>query len=300
MIKSSFIKLLVTAIMLSSGVLVGQDTATPKPLDVQVASIPFVWPTTAAEASRITKGQILQLFQEMDTVVGGKTYSLGSYMFAKLDGKSFYLIATPDASGRELYYSIDIVMCIGITCRLDIRESDGPHDLAREIIDPDGDGHYVLLTKELVGQYRGTATKPIYIYKIHRIEDGRVVDVSAQYRALYDSKIVPAMKANEATVLSRYAANENEMKEAQAEIDYAYREYERRIRGENEAGLAEARQWAVDSDPRIQELAVATLADMNSAEAKGILQQMVNNPNAYIQSRAKSELERKKEIIKHD
>src|SRR5260370_25674777 len=132
-----------TSVMFSLALLVvlmpiamqGQATAFSRTLQLQ--SLPFAWPKTETEAARIVKPQILELCRELDDGRGNQwgTFNPGtdfieSYTFAKLDGKSMYLIALPDSSGRELYYDMEVIQCASLTCSVNFVDSDPPHNLA--------------------------------------------------------------------------------------------------------------------------------------------------------------------------
>jgi hypothetical protein len=261
---------------------------------IELSSLPFAWPQTLAQAARITKGQVLQLFQQIDAVVGGKTYSIGSYTFIKLDGDSLFLVATPDNSGRELYYFTVTIFCQINTCSVNAQESAPPHDLGREIVEDERGGH-LLITKELVGQYKGTATKYIYTYRLHRQVGNKLIDASAEEGAVFEKKILPLMKKTAATALAMYSEDQEDKEETEAEIDFAYRDYERRILGSRDAGLEEALQWASSKNPKIQELAVNILEKIDAPEADTALSDLAGSSNIFIRDRAREVMEKKRE-----
>lgn len=265
---------------------------------VDLRSLPLRWPDTDKEASQITRAQVLTLYRELDSAINDQldddqeTASIDNYIFAKLDGKSMYLIALPDSSGRDLYYYVEVIQCKGLTCTATLAASDPPHNLAREVLDITGNGQFEIVARTAVSGY-GTTSKPIYTYSVYTVNDEHLVDASSQYQDFFETRIKPKMKATEAKMLAADAGDETELNETRAEIAYAGRDYERRVLGNTQAGLDEARQWASSSDERIQHLAIATFGAIDTPEAEAALAMMSNTPNQHIGNEVQYQLDRK-------
>ncbi len=197
------------------------DRLNPRERHLQFGA-PFAWPQTpAAQApgTGVTREQVLQLIKELFANAIVPVYNIDEFRFAPLENGKMHLIVLGDATGRDFFDGVYAVYCTGKVCTCDTTESDWPNYLAEQLIDPEGEGVYKVVTKHWVLGYEGARTKPIFTYSIERIKNGTkyspvtgklvagpdFFDVTADYADYYTAKLLPkiesAKKAVEGTTV---------------------------------------------------------------------------------------------------
>lgn len=257
---------------------------------------PFSWPTDLAQASRLklTREQVAAFLDTLESDTDSPAFTVDSFRFAVLDHAGVSLVAVTDTSGRNLFYTLTVVTCMDAsTCKMATLPSSPPHNLDQDVVDVDHDGLSEIITKELAGQYEGAATKAVYTYNIYKLETTGFVDVSQQNRSFYENVILGRMKEDERRAMSAFAGDSGELKEAHAEVKFAQSYYQRHVAGNPNSGLAEASQWQTSSDKRIANLAVKTLADIDTAEATDSLKLLSKSSDQVTARSASLALQRK-------
>jgi len=193
------------------------------------------------------------------------------------------LVVLGDATGRNFFNEIYAVYCAGTTCTCDITESDWPNDLVEQLIDPQGEGVYKVVTKHWVLGYEGFRTKPIFTYSIQRIKGGAkyspvtrnlvvgpdFFDVTTEYADYYTAELLPKVEDAKKAVEGQYKSNEDQA-EAEAAVQFAYDDYRRRILHDTKAGFDNALKWIGSPYRGVQSLAIRTMEEIddNAAAAK--------------------------------
>jgi hypothetical protein len=262
---------------------------------VKVDNLPFVWPNSDSEASRITKSQVISLLRSItEAMLGageGEWEDVETFTFVTLDDSGLYLVAVSDSSPAKWFHEMQVVKCQGNTCSSSWIESTPPNDLNRQIVALSQDGkHQVLGWKSL--RSGGSQSEHNFLY-IYGISDGKVEDESAKYPEYYRVKVLPSYtkEAQELTPNEHYT--EEMVEKDRAKLLYAQEDVERRVFGDRMAGLSDAKQWEQSSDEDIKDLAIQTFEKIDSPEADAGLKRMSQSESKNIGQRAQEALARK-------
>ena len=116
------------------------------------AQLPFPWPKTRIQASKITKQQIIALIngtEKANWVQHGEDPSdirndVDSFIFTTLDDGPLYLIATDDGGSTWFQY-FEVIRCEEQTCFETTISSDPEIDLTKQLLDLKKDGRHQIL-----------------------------------------------------------------------------------------------------------------------------------------------------------
>jgi hypothetical protein len=251
------------------------------------------WPKTPSEiirANSYPKEQIEGFVNALLAGTGGPSASCQEFRFVPMEASKVHLIATADFSGRGFYFWVLVISPQkGAYEYLDI-QSDGPHFLAQEVIDINGDGLYEVVAKHLVGGYEGAATLPVYWLSILKVQDGRVVDVSKMYPDFYKRIVLPEVSFMTNVLNSASRVGKGETSILLAEYRFVYARVQRRIFGQKNAGLEEAIQWSESKATKLQELAIDALREIENPLSVQKLKQLTLSQNPDVARRAKQAL----------
>jgi hypothetical protein len=170
--------------------------------------------------------------------------------------------------------------------RMTVLPSAPPHLLGAELVDLDGDGTFELLTRELVGEYDGAQTLPLYWYSVFRVQNSVPHDASARYRRFYDERLLPEIRIVSRLVQLSGQPSERLAAEIRAKARFLSAKYERRIAGVADAGFTDAVEWSKSENPHVQMLAVETLRDMDTTAALEELKKLEKAGNSAVSSAA--------------
>jgi hypothetical protein len=272
---------------------------------------PFAWPqTTAASApgTEVTHSQVLQLVKELFENDISPIYNIDQFRFVPLERGKISLVVVGDNTGRDFFNDIISIECAGTTCYVDSAPSDQPNDLSDQLIDPDGEGIYKMVTKRLVLGYQGAATKPIFTYSILKLKSGAkyspvsgkivvgpdLFDVTADYANYYTTSLLPKIERAKLGLEEKYGHGEG-LAEARAAAEFAYDDYRRRILRDPKAGFQNAISWLDSTNREVQKLGISSLEaiDDNAAEQK--LRELARSKDSEKAEEAKSALIRRAE-----
>jgi hypothetical protein len=225
--------------------------------------------------------------------------TVGQYGFAALSPGRPSLLATVDASGRGLFYSLAIANWDGSKVSVTVVEAHPPYDLPASVVDLDGDGLCEVISQELAGGYEGVRTKPIMWKKVLKSAASHSLsDVSLQNRWYFEQEVFPSLDALEAKLTALPDIGVLESEEIIAEFAFVRAKYRRALSGDASAGLDLGLQWAGSGNPKLQDLAVKTLADVPGRKARQALEQLAASPHLNISSAAKAARHSNPERIK--
>ena len=254
------------------------------------------WPTNEVEiaaANSVSPASMEDTVNAIAEPAQLPRLKVGEFRFTRLEPGKVHLIATVDASGRELYFSVIVISPPGTTPRFVILNSAPPHLLASELLDLDGKGVDVLITKELVAAYQGSANAPLFWYSIHRMNSGLLEDVSAVYPQFYRAMVLPVAGFVESALSSRTSDDKQKIEKYIAEATYLQFKYQRVVDGKTKAGLEAAVEWEKSDDPDIQMLAVKTFTELSLPRAIAGLEHLTRAPNFAVSQAAKMALDKK-------
>jgi len=163
--------------------------------------LPFEWPSDTAQAAVLAKkltadSVAADLFNNAGDPDVPET-SVEEFTFEQLERGKMYLVASVDGSGRGLYYATAFANCGSPQlCTSGVVYDAPPHDYCRDVVDLDGNGVKAIIAKELAGGYEGGNSVYIFTYKIYKVVHGTPVNVSARYKAYYESTLLPRMQAD--------------------------------------------------------------------------------------------------------
>jgi hypothetical protein len=226
----------------------------------------FRWPTSLqsmAAANRAPKAQIEAFYKAIRAqTAGGAAGSipLSQFRFALL-GPDKVCLATAGGDRFPWFLAITCPAHNGFddTTLLDERMD----LLVTDLLDLDGDGFDEVISSEFAAGYTGDASPPIYWYTIYSFKDGLPHDVSSQFRDFYDTEVLRWLARLERLVLPPLGSGSERNDYLEAQIVFTRLKYERKILGQPEAGLVEAREWADSPNANMQQLAVLTLQEIN-------------------------------------
>ncbi|MGH9340353.1 MAG: HEAT repeat domain-containing protein [Acidobacteriota bacterium] len=222
----------------------------------------------------------------------GPRAKISQFRFSPLEQSGIHLVATTDFSGREQYFQILVISPYdGSSFRYFELSSAPPHFLPTEVIDIDGDGIYELVLRELVGDYQGAETLPVFWFSIHRFQDGKIVDVSPEYKEYYLQTLLPKL-AFELRIASELAAQNSEYQYLFAAQSFIRSKFRRRILGELKAGFKEAVNWSKSEDIRIQFLSIKALEEIGDPESISILTELSTSEEQRVATRSNRALAR--------
>jgi hypothetical protein len=292
------------------------------------AGVPFVWPSTWADASSITikREDVLRFVVELHRDnADEEVYAIQGFRFVPLEKDKFYLVADADVSGRDLFGSLQIVRCEGAACIIGSQATEA-EDLDTDLVDVGGDGVFQVITKETAAPNVGMmGTVPLYVYLIRSLVGGDLVDVSSKYPEYFKDHILPRMEADGKGVEENIAsmdkpqplhvsdidgskrltpdAQENNPQEilrtqewkvkAAAERQYVQDDYHRRVLGEKTAGLENALKWARADDAWLKGFGVKALEPIDSPVAAAELSMIANSGDSSLAEDARNALIRR-------
>jgi len=248
------------------------------------------WPETLTEAQAANRlpAKSLETLLNGLRVAESPPLQIGEFRFAPMVGPGMCLVATVDASGRQMVYAVAVV-CPERSkgaFRMTVLPSAPPHLLGAELLDLDGDGAFELVTRELVGEYDGAQTLPLYWYSVFRVQNSVPHDASARYRRFYDDRLLPEIQFVSRLVQLSGQPPERRAAEILAKTRFLSAKYERRIAGVADAGFTDAVEWSKSDNPHVQMLAVETLRDMDSLAALEKLKKLEKAANPAVSSAA--------------
>lgn len=239
----------------------------------------FQWPQSASgipKSNMTPRTRVQGFVARIASELGSPPLKVGSFVFAPLEQGAPSLVATVDASGRDLFYALAVISPVKGGFRYCVLTSVAPHFLPSEVTDLNGRGLDEVITRELAGSYRGARTDPIYWYTVYAFHGGKPQDVSAQYPDFYRSVVLPPLVYLQSifdwmrTSIPRSRSQEFSPGSPEielAEIGFVLLKYQRAILGNKNAGLDDALGWARSSTPDIALLGVRSLSEMTAPEA---------------------------------
>lgn len=251
----------------------------------------FAWPASreAAPAANLTPKSDIQTFvNAVAAGTGAPPLAVGDFTFAPLEPGALSLVATVDASGRGLYYTIAVISRAGGGFRYATLPSAGPHFLPAELLDLRGDGLDEIVTRNYPAGYAGARAAPVYWYEIYSLDAGKPKNISAQFPAFYRATVLPQIRyLNDLFGWMKHSLPAGEMSGFHpgtpdlelAEIGFVRLKYQHVVLGNGNAGLAEALGWAVSPNPEIAVLGVRSLAEMTAPQAWDAIHKLWNSPN---------------------
>ena len=258
----------------------------------------FQWPSSSKEATelKLTNKDILTVLNDIYGDNAAPLYAVETFKFAQLEAGKLYLIAAVDGSGRELFYGTNIVYCESAqSCTEQDIYDVPPHNYSEELIDLDGNGVNELVVKDFAGGYEGGSSVNVFTYKIYKVIGGKATDVSDQYKAYYESTLLPKMKADLTGVRAQFK-EQSELEIIDALGIMAQDDYARRILKTPTAGLDHAKIWAHSGNRRLQRFAADTLAHMDDPAAEATLTEMANSDDEFTAKYASMTLEIRKHV----
>lgn len=289
------------------------------------AGVPFVWPSTRAEASKptIRREEVLRFLAGLDR--DDPPNAIQSFRFVPLEKDKFYLVADTDRSGNDLFGSLEIVRCEGSAC-IACQQPTEAEDLDSDIVDMRGDGVFDVVTKQSAGSRTlSTYGMPPFIYSIRSVIDDKLVDVSSKYPDYFKSHVLPRIEADRKAIEgmianidrpqplhlsdldgnkritpdeeenNRQAALSNQKLKLRAavELQYVQDDYHRRILGEKTAGLENALKWARSDDEGLREFGIKALEPIDSPAAAAELLRIANTKDSALAEDAHNALNRR-------
>lgn len=253
----------------------------------------FQWPSNSEEAAelKLNNADVLKVLNDIYGDNAAPAYAVDTFTFAQLEPGKLYLIAAVDGSGRALFYGTGIAYCKSPdTCTEQGIYDAPPHNYSEELVDLDGNGVKEIVAKDLAGGYEGYASMPVFTYKIYKVIDGRATDVSLQYKAYYESALLPKMKADVARARAMFPdQKDQDIIDALAVL--AQDDYARRILKQPTAGIEHAKVWVHSGNRRLEDYALQTLSRIDSPESDAVLQDLTKSDKQSLAEAAAREIE---------
>lgn len=262
---------------------------------IHLARLPLTWPDNQSAAAKVTKKQVVDLFNamkaaEQDTLTSALSYDVDQFLFAPLTAGRLQLVAVTDDSPRKLFQQISVVSCESTMCDWNSVYSNAPNILSRQVIDLDNDGVDELIVKQFVMPWHTRGVERTFVLDYR---GSALTDNSAQYLSYFDATVLPKLSADEAAAVPDELNGPKAVEELRAELQYAKADYRRRILHEKAAGLSDALAWENSADHDKQMLAVGSLEDIEAPEADEALQRITHSKNAAVAEAAEHALIRK-------
>ena len=244
----------------------------------------FQWPGSPSAipaANRTTKAQV-QAFvnavrkQSAERSAQSGVNPISRFRFARLGEGEICLAAT---SGERFPWFLDVICplrgAFGDTTLTDERMG----LLVTDLLDLDGDGFDEVISSEFAAGYQVAGTPAIYWYTIYSFKDGLPHNVSSQFRDFYDTEVLGWLARLERLVLPPLGSGSEQNDYLEAEIVFTRLKYQRKILGQDKAGLVEAQEWARSPAANMQELAVLTLREINDPTSIEVLRKLTTSRN---------------------
>ncbi len=289
------------------------------------SGVPFAWPSTWADVSSLTisREEMLRFLTALDR--NDPPDAIQSFRFVPLEKDKFYLVADTDASGNDLFGTLEIVRCEGAACIVCTQLTEA-EDLDTDIVDMNGDGVFEVVTKQSADYHtRSDWGRPPFVYSIRSVLNGKLVDITSKYPDYFKSHIFPRMEADRKTIEAMIAnmdrpqpvhlsdldgnkrlssdeeqngrqaalANDRWKLKATVELQYVQDDYHRRILGEKAAGLENALKWAKSDDEGLRAFGVKALEPIDSPTAASELLRIANSKDSSLAEDARNALNRR-------
>ena len=271
---------------------------------------PFAWPQTlapTAPGTEITHEQVFRLVKELFDNETPPVYDIEQFRVAPLERGKIHMVVVVDETGRGFFNGLVAIHCSGSSCSCDFTDSDWPNDLAEQIVDPEGEGVFKVVTKHWVLGYEGARTKPIFTYSIERIKTGTKLkafdevitgpdffDVTPDYAEYYTAKLLPKIEQARKGVEEKYGREEDRA-EARAAAEFAYDDYRRRILHDPKAGFENAISWLESPYREVQTLGISSLEAIYDKPAEEKLQELTRSKDKDKAGEAERALKRRAE-----
>jgi hypothetical protein len=272
--------------------------ASAQRVDTLEATHRLNWPESVADiprANRIPQEEVARFLNSFRGQEKEPTLRPQEFRFAPIERGRIGLAATVDASGRDLFYAVVVILPEGTRFRRTILPSAPPHFLAREVVDLTGDGIDEVITKEPVAGYQGAQTDPIFWWSIFEFRHGLPKDVSASFPEFYQRVVLPDLGYLEQLLALVRERDPRALRFQQAEVEFLRLKVRRKIFGEERAGLQEAIAWTETGDARLQELAIRALEEISGPQSLKKLEQLARSSDPLISQRANNALTRLRE-----
>jgi hypothetical protein len=320
-------KTVLACLVLSVGLGWSQGSDDQTAFDHKSASsgVPFVWPSTWGDVSSvaISREEVLRFLTALDR--DDPPDAIQSFRFVPLEKDKFYLVADTDASGNDLFGTLEIVRCEGAACIVCTQLTEA-EDLDTDIVDMNGDGVFEVVTKQSADYHtRSDWGRPPFVYSIRSVMNGKLVDISSKYPDYFKSHIFPRMEADRKAIEVMIAnmdkpqplhlsdlegnkrvsadeeqnnrqaalANDRWKLKATVELQYVQDDYRRRILGEKTAGLENALKWVRSDDQGLREFGVKALEPIDSPTAAAELLRIANSKDSELAENARNALNRR-------
>jgi hypothetical protein len=270
-------------------------SATPQEAKAFDATYRLTWPDNVADiarANRTAQDEVSRFINSFRGHAVEPPLALQEFRFAPIERGKIGLMATVDASGRDLFYAVMVVVPEGARFRRTMLPSAPPHFLPAELIDLDGDGVDEVITKEPVGGYQGARTEPIFWYSIFAIHGGLPKDVSARFPEFYNRMVLPGLDYLDRLFALVRERPPNTLRLQRAQVDFVRLKVRRKILGEKRVGLHEAINWAESGDTRLQELAISMFEEIPGQQSLKQLQELARSKDPVVSRRAQIALAR--------
>jgi hypothetical protein len=288
-----------TNLVLSAMIFLSTPLRAPaQKVDMVEATYRLNWPDSIsdiARTNRIPSEEVTKFLNSLRAQEEEPQLRVEEFRFASIERGRIGLAATVDASGRDLFYGVWVVLPEGTKFRRTLLASAPPHFLAREVLDLDGDGVEEVIAKEPIGGYQGARTDPIFWYSIFQFRRGLPKDVSSNFPEFYRRAVLPDLGYLLQLLALVGNTDPNAVRFQQAEIQFLQLKFTRKILGEQDAGLQEAVAWTDTGDTRLRELAISAFEEIPGPQSLKRLQELGRSDDPIVSRRALNALARLRE-----
>jgi hypothetical protein len=261
---------------------------------VQVSkAVPFfTWPQAGqavSVAEVASREQVGELLNAISDELWGTPVQIGRFAFARCWPGRATLVASYAVNGWST--SVAVVDWDGFRTLVHQLPAQGTYDLDKGLTDVDGDALAEIVTQTWALGYEGANTRPVVWKRILKMRaDYTLEDVSIKNRAYFEARIIPQLDELDARLPSMYEGKD--LKDALSQVQFVRDKYRRMLYGEAEAGLANARRWAQDSQWELQALAILAFEDIGTKEAREAITKLSISGSPVVAVRARDALRR--------
>lgn len=253
--------------------LVGADlTARPIHLHTRLE-----WPQTDQEAhvaNRLPKREIQTLVGSALGSPANDMPNFGDFRFARLGTSEVCLVAE---WGLRYAAEEEVICPAGPGAYWDTSLSDyAPAPLAWKVPDLNGDGNHVVVSSNRVVGSSTTGPLPVFWYELYSFQDGKPHDVSSAFPEFYRAEVLPRLWQFEGLVNYLFAAHPltSPAEYTRDVLSFTQLKCERRILGNQKAGLEQGIAWTKSDYTNVQGLGVDTLTDIRDPRSVEALRRL--------------------------
>jgi hypothetical protein len=257
----------------------------------------FRWPNSTIDiprANAIAAEKVVSFINALAKQLDRPSITVQEFRFARLEEGKIHLVATIDSSGRGFYYALAVISPEGAKFRYTTLTSVSPHVLGGEVVDLDGDGRDEIIAKNFIAGYRGAQSDQIYWYSIYQWHNAVPQDVSASFQQFYDRGALPQLTYLEHWLdLIAHGDHPEEVRLQKAQIEAVRLKYRRKIIGEKNAGIEEAKAWIESGNLDFQKLGIEALVEIPDPKADEALRKLAGSSNPGVARMAQYALQQK-------